>query len=1310
MFREKPVFNYALSYQPGLVFTPRSVIRSSGCVKFCLWLVLSSFILSGLVYADSESTPLLPQYDLRVYGPLKTEDKTPANAYYRQIRITSQSHEKAELLVSKFLRDFTTLPPVMIENVSMGKETIPALSFEGGRRILPVLQEGSATVDFYLFSTPMDLTHFVSSTPAAVADAVAVEGRKYPYFLDFWDRHCMGSWYAPRNEWDGKYFTEEGNSAFMKRYALNMNLGGSFLTGAAEADRHGIGYKFNRWLDVSVSAYDANPEAATTGDPDVSFLNSYYGDVPFADNPVGFGQMDEMTAFYKQFTDDEYLTSITDPHGETGPEVDAYYGATQRGEYSRKDLVHYLRDLRKYSLGDLGTRWYGNTDKYKSWDDVAFPREREYYGWSDGQSQDLAGTWKLKSGTVAEGESGGYAQENYDDSKWFTFQAPGTTYIDLTHRQGNPGGWNRFSFAADDALLKSGKTVYLTICPFNDARFSYPDVVYLNGKKLGEITFGYGLEWAQFDVSSALKPGANLLAVHSTFGVMRGPVFLTLKKVEKYPTSDPTLNARWYDIHEWVADDVARGNARDITFLRGADPERPVKIMAYDSMIDVMNPYTQALGGCPHCTGESAFFRPWFKRYGYLRGINDSSEPSQPAKNIDEIKSLFFCMTMEGMNAHDYFINLTNILRDPLQKAWYEKNLPYFELMGAFDLKKPDIVIARSLRALRTLPLDVAEENDIGRGDIQQAHFSYVYTSEREIADGLINNYKILIDDNFHALNPEDVDHLQAWVEAGGALVLNQRSGRDSYLQGNNTWPIAKLLGCTPTIRPQTGTVKFEDNPVILKAYAGKSFNNAGESIDWQKYNYFADSIALDATASDVSIVARYDDGKPAIIVRTVGKGRVVVLGSAFYRKTSDDHGYYNGSPDEIAFYDHLFTDLEAAPVVESSSDKLWSERFISNNGSTEMLILGNQSGTTPLQSASATWDLGFHPRRVFDPANGSDLDYRIDGNKVVIDKLDLEPHEMRYLAVERSDWGADETVKHWLARQSDLWHAITIPAATPPVEPLHAISFPGLFSVKQFTDEAEARKALAPGLEVDGSWRSMRWADWAVSGLSGGPNVVTVYRKNFTVTPEWLKGARGVQILANGGPFGPLEIAINGTRVSGDGSAEVTPEESLAALKPGANLITLLAKAGGTGNGGSSHIFALRRLPAGEFVDISNDWTGYLSDDDSAKVDFPAEGEWTMVRKTLTLTDAQRAATSLWIEVDGSVAAVSVNGHVLYNSAGYGALYPAGNRYRVNVSSVIKRDGPNEIGIGGGNWINGQFLPSHLHVNSVKLLLVPSE
>jgi hypothetical protein len=1255
------------------------------------------------VLADSGAPPLAPQYDLRVYGALTTQNKTPAGVSYQQIQITTENPAKAKLLVSKFLRDFTTLPPVILEQVKIGgSATLPAITFEDGRRILPVLKPGASAVDFYLFATKMDLTQFVTSSASALAGGVAVEGRVYPYFFDFWDRHAMGTWYDPRLDWDGKYFTEPGNNSYQRHFGLNMNMGSDYMEGAPEADRYGIGYKFNRWLDVSVSAYDNAPDAATHGDPDISFLASYYGDVPYASNPVGFGQMNEMMNFYRQFSDDEFLTCITDPHGETGPGFDSYLGANQRDEYSRKDLVYYLRDMRKISLADLGTRWYGDAAKYKSWDDVTWPREHEYYGWDEGHSQDLSGTWKLDGGTVADGEAAGYQTPGYDDSKWFSFQQPGATYIDVTHRPGAPGGWNRFSFSADAALLKSGKAIYLTICPFNDARRNNPDTIYFNGKKLGDLTFGYGLEWTQYDVTSLLKPEGNLLAIHSQYGVVRGPTFLTLKKAEEFPTSDPTLNARWYDTREWIAEDVARGNMRDITYLRSAQPEIPLKIMAYDSMIDVMNPYSAALGAVPHDTGEGAFFRPWDKRYGYLRGINDSSEPGGPGPHLADVEAYFFGMTMEGMNAHDYFINLTNLLVDPAQKAWYDKNLPFFELMGSFNLKKPDIIIARSLRILRDFPFDVAEENDIGRGDIQAAKYGYVYTSEREIADHLIDDYKVVIDDNFHALNPEDVDNLQAWVQNGGILILNQRSGREDYLHGT-TWPISKLLGGTPVVRPQSGNITFEANPAILKAYAGKTFENKGESIDWQNYNYFGDSITMDNVGSDASVIAHYDDGKPAIWTKPLGKGKVVMLGSAFYRKTSDVQGYYQGSHDEIAFYKQLFADLGVAPLVTSDEDKLWSERFISNNGTTEMLILGSR---VSLDGVSATWDLGFHPSRVFNPVDGSDVNVKIDGTKVTFEGLHFDPFQMRYYAVSRSDWSATNALAHWLHRQTELWHPLTIPAAEVPIQPLHAINLMGNYDVKQFTDEATARKALAPDADMSSGWQSMRSSDWEVAGLTTGPNICTVYRKTIQISPDWLKDLRGVEIMSTGGPSGPLEMAINGKIVLGAPDADKI-ENVLSALKPGVNFITFFAKSGGA-TGGFNCLYALRRLPAGKFVDISTDWTGFTGDASSENVSFPAKGQWTLLRKSLTMTDEMKAAGSIWAEVDGNTMAVSVNGRVLYFSSHYGAQYPPGKMYRVNLTAVLKKEGSNEIAIGSGNWLNGQFAPGPMEIGSVKLLLIP--
>jgi hypothetical protein len=1270
--------------------------------------------LTGSLSAATE--PFSQKYDLRVYGPIAAQEQPSLPQYgtYRKIRLTAQTPAQAQIVLSKILRDYTTLPTVVTRDVSAGGVTVPALSFSGGRSILPVLRAGESSVDVYLFDDPNQFARFLASAGSELKGALSLTERKYPYFLEFWDRHAMGSWYSLMILQKGFDFTDDGDFSFMKTYGLNVNTPSAFTATAVRADRYGIGYKFNRWFDDSTYAYDAHPEGSFTSDPDMTFMSDYYGDVPFSENPVERGQMGEMIHFLQQFTGDEFLTSITDPHGETGPGAEMYEGYRDRDEFSRQDLIHYLRDLRGLSLSDLGRRWYGAPDRFKDWQVVRFPREREFYGWKDGVSQDLSGTWKLKIANRAAGTAARMYQADYDDADWFPFRQPGTQYLSIGRPPDRRGGWLRFSFTPDPALLRAGKPVYLTICPFNYSAYDDPSTVYLNGQKIADFTLGHGLEWGQVDVTALLKPGSNLLAVYDQNGAVGGPTFLTLNKYEPLPTSDPGLNARQYDVREWVADVTARANSRYIEYLRGIDPARPIKLMAFDSMIDDMMPNLERLGGYPHCTGESAYYRPWFKRYGYLRGVNDSSEPSQPARNVAELKNLFFTMTLEGMNAHDYFIHLHNILSDPEQKAWYTANLPYFDLMGRFDLKKPDIAIARSARVTRVYNDDSMYENDPGRGDIEQAHFSYVFCSERDLADRLLDGYKIIVDDNFHTLNPEDVDHLEAWVRQGGTLVLNQRSGRSTFLKAD-TWPIARLTGCAASLRPQEGTVKFESNPAILKAYAGQTFANKGESIDWQKHNYYQDSIALDPQSPDVAVVARYDDGKPAIVTRPLGKGRVVVLGSAFYRHSADIAGFWQGAPEEIAFYRNLFTDLGAEPVIQSDQDKLWSERFLANSGSTEMLVLGNQSATDPLKGAAAVWNLGFTPSRIFDPATGADISAKIDGTKVTLDGLDIPPKELRYFAVERTDMTTLDTLRHWLFRQGQLWHVVPEGRPMPPLDPSWPIRLLGDFSVKQFDSEADARKALAPRVALDADWHSQMEADWASSGLRRGTNVWGVYRKTFTVTPAWLHDLRGVEVMWRPQPFNgvPDEMAINGLTVVKNDAVVVDPAQVLAVLKPGDNLFTFLSRGRASdGNGGFTGNLAFRRIPgaSGENIDISQGWTAYGDNLAASAVDFPGHGDWTLVRKAFTLPAAKRGA-SVWLEAesgnDGGPAVVGTNGRTRYCSNGYGAPFNP-KPFLVNITPDVRWGEENDLVLARGGILNGRLSPLPTDIKAVHLILVP--
>ena len=48
--------------------------------------------------------------------------------------------------------------------------------------------------------------------------------------------------------------------------------------------------------------------------------------------------------------------------------------------------------------------------------------------------------------------------------------------------------------------------------------------------------------------------------------------------------------------------------------------------------------------------------------------------------------------------------------------------------------------------------------------------------------------------------------------------------------------------------------------------------------------------------------------------------------------------------------------------------------------------------------------------------------------------------------------------------------------------------------------------------------------------------------------------------------------------------------------------------------------------------------------------------------------------------------------------------MFPAHEYLTVNITAALKKDGPNEIGIGPSSWLNGSFTPDRLNIASVKL------
>ena len=363
------------------------------------------------------------------------------------------------------------------------------------------------------------------------------------------------------------------------------------------------------------------------------------------------------------------------------------------------------------------------------------------------------------------------------------------------------------------------------------------------------------------------------------------------------------------------------------------------------------------------------------------------------------------------------------------------------------------------------------------------------------------------------------------------------------------------------------------------------------------------------------------------------------------------------------------------------------------------------------IPQASAVWDLGFSPARVFDPVTGKDVLTKIEGNKVSIDIHDLPPFEMRYYAVERSDLSAGQAVKCWLNRQLDLWKAV--PEVEKPSfkqNPTCPIFLYGKYEVKQFDDESAARKALSSQGNLSDGWTKSFPADWASAGLKQATQLWAVYQKAFEIDPAWLKNLRRAELARTDSRSfwdNVVEIQLNGQVVS-SGEKMTNQEKILSLLKPGKNSISILAKADKDGNGGFIGEIVLLRVPGSSdqtVLPLNKEWTVYPSFVDGQVVDLPRSGTWTLARKQVQIPDRFRDC-SVWMEVEGKGCVVSTNGRSRYNSNIFGSQIHS-QPTLVNITPDIRFGEENEIVLASRYTA---LKPYPMDLRDVKLIFIPKK
>ena len=615
-----------------------------------------------------------------------------------------ESPERAQIFASKIFSDYTLTVGNTLTPLKTAQGDADAISIGGKELIVPLVAHDGKRVDVVIGGDAAAVTakanELVRSAPLRAAEMT------HPLFMDKWDRYCMGVW-DRFNEIlaDPTHKTPESYYTYLAQIGLNPQEVNSTVSDDLTANDNllrlqrkyftadGTKYQNVEWLQAFPDLYNRNPFLSSFDGPGMMTRWDYYGEVPHAPGLLRDVQHAPLLQEMRDFTRDPGLMAILDPDGEVGPFP--YFKWGEYGPVQTRNFVRYLKEARGFSLADVSKRYYGRADALKSWDEVTLADWRTFYGWDD-KSVDLLGEWRVMHEADAPGVREGWQSPAFDDSDWVRLTYPGdTTLFSLIEGSGKPL-WMRRTLTVDAS--KFSGPIYLTVAPLTDR----PVQVYVDGKRLGTLgpRFHTAHVFGQFDVTQQVRANSKLCVAlrFESNDMPNGPVFLTDKALEDFPTHDPLLNARRYDHFDFIDWAVADSVGDMLKQIRTIDPDRPIKVHAFDSSAWGYK-ITAEYGGYSHHTGAGAGWAYTIpKQYDLPRGTQDSAETGGPQETPRNIKGLIGNLIFMGKNAHDYFYNLADISKDPAVLDWWVKRLPDMRLMGRENADVSPIACVRGLR------------------------------------------------------------------------------------------------------------------------------------------------------------------------------------------------------------------------------------------------------------------------------------------------------------------------------------------------------------------------------------------------------------------------------------------------------------------------------------------------------------------------------------------------------------------------------------------------------------------------------------
>lgn len=1234
---------------------------------------------------------ILHQKMLRGYGSLAgrwTEYHNAAGRKSSLLMLYSPSPEKASLALGKYNSDLYNLGPVIHDSLSFGSRTVP-ISDAGEQGSIAAFRQGPTT---YIVAAEdrADLVRLLRLTPLAAPGPVDFIGGAVPVYLNFFDKYGWGFYYDLYDTPPGQELTYDHRQDydFAKKNGVTMH----FEAGANYSDTaEGIVAwpKFEAGVDMArqrdIPAYVAafgksgplwlhNIYPFDEGFTMPDFVGRLYGPgfdagaygpfMPMWSSREGENvQLNMLAPIVRKYSKYPNVAEFMEPHEEIehstpaifadyGPVADAAYQGFLRGRYGSPQAVD--------------GRWYGGAGKIRQWSDVRAPEVASFLGWGPG-AFDLKGVWRISpDSALTPAALTRWDAPDLDDSKWAQLMAPGDDRAIFRPASRNPGIFRRtFDLPAGDLnRLKTGGggKVYLYIWDLEGASQNALEAA-LNGTSVGKFTNpSYDSSWCSFEVSAALKGGANQLSLHLPWGELCYKIYLSSHPPHCYPDLSPGEDARWVDFRDFTTwsrgDSIRRGDE----MIRREDKDRFIRQDSPYGEFDVEKSTAEDFGSQFHDTGAMAGF--WYDVLPSMArssGLPTTAEAGNAAHNPPELKKFFGRWSTEGLNGIDYFQKMGDIQWDPTMRAWFEANQPLVHLFGKYHAPRAQVAVLQGEESAHLtgfpwnkINSDVLWQNRRGPlGVLFQLPCPRDLVVENDFERGNADRYHVIIADNNFIMDAALLAQIEKWVRAGGIFITYGHTGQHSPLAAN-TWPISRLTGYR-VVGPENG--------LEYRAIAGQPVLRnpiwSTKDADGGPHRMGGDGLRLQKVAPECKNVLAWEkDQGVALGVRPLGKGFVIAGGTVF-------SGGPNGSaavilPDLLSWCG-VKVGLPTAEGCRVAS-------YVSNSGLYDVTVLWGEGVKTQTTTSLHAPDAASETMQ--DVSTGATITGTMTNGAVAYDGLPIGPDETRAFLSPRHAIAAAPF--EWLLLQRDWWQGTRKPAPAPPYP-----VFPNTLDLTMdnaFSPVPAGATDLTPyvGAKVDDqAWKRLDFGIWSAAY----PNVTRgVFRKKFVIPARWKDGQSWLWINAwdavNFRPPYRNQVFLDGTLIEHSQALYDTMiGDFTKQLTPGPHLLAVVSEGSTSLNGLISNVW-VEHLPEPTLrQSLAGSWGNGIV--------VPGNVNLAGARRTFTPLPAGKGKTvMLWEDGAYPIASILINGRWLSRSYGL----TRGTHFRMNLTPYIKWGQENDI------------------------------